>query len=485
MSMSAIAPAIDSIPTDAARAAAFALREKCRPARCGCGNVHFNPVVPLEHWTPGRRADDGVHAHDGWWRCVTCGHGVYVEPPTAVAEAKAMFAVCDAEAAAATAAAAAERGRRRLFERSRDRRNIFAMHDAWHAALCHRAAPAVFPVTGAARPWLDWTLVDLAQRHLELIGVDPHECSLSQLARMALDRGDSVPTWTPTITRGMGYQATADFPGVLDGVVRAVFLDAFDAVAPTFQAWTTAITLNDFRSTYAVLPTFPALQQVPEHGEYTAPKGPLGPAEPVRLATYGKVLGFSRQAFLRDDVPGLAQLGQALAVAAAAVEADVVYGLLTSNPVMRDGQPLFSTQHANKMPAADLTAESLAVAASALAAQTGDGHVLHLAGRYLLVGVALGTQARQLIASATPADTAPGAGPLTVIEDSRIPGKDWYVTCDPRQRPTIVTAHLTATDGPELLVQDGWDIDARQYKGRDDFGAVAVDYRSMVLTPGT
>jgi hypothetical protein len=40
--------------------------------------------VPLDQWTPGWRADDGVHAHDGWWRCVTCGRGHYVEPPTAV-----------------------------------------------------------------------------------------------------------------------------------------------------------------------------------------------------------------------------------------------------------------------------------------------------------------------------------------------------------------------------------------------------------------
>jgi hypothetical protein len=100
MSMPAIAPAIDSTPParpDAARAAALALREACRPARCGCGNVHFRPVVPLDHWTPGRRDDSGVRSHDGWWRCVTCGRGVYVEPPTAIEEAKAMFAVCDAE----------------------------------------------------------------------------------------------------------------------------------------------------------------------------------------------------------------------------------------------------------------------------------------------------------------------------------------------------------------------------------------------------
>jgi hypothetical protein len=111
-----------------------------------------------------------------------------------------MFEVANAETTAATAAVDAARGRRRVFERTRDRRNILAIHDAWHAALCHRAAPAVFPVTPAARPWVDWTLVDLARRHLELIGLDPHELSLSQLCRMALDRGGGVGIWTP-ITR--------------------------------------------------------------------------------------------------------------------------------------------------------------------------------------------------------------------------------------------------------------------------------------------
>src|SRR5262249_14116018 len=154
------------------------------------------------HWTPGRRDAGGVHAHDGWWRCVTCGRGHYVEPPTAVDEAKAMFKVADAETAAATAAIEAQVAHRRLFERTRDRPHILTMHDAWHTALCHRAAPAVFPITRAARPWLDWTLVDLARRHLELIGVDPHEWSHSQLARMALDRDGGAPVWTPTTTRG-------------------------------------------------------------------------------------------------------------------------------------------------------------------------------------------------------------------------------------------------------------------------------------------
>jgi hypothetical protein len=42
---------------------------------------------------------------------------------------------------------------------------------------------------------------------------------------------------------------------------------------------------------------------------------------------------------------------------------------------------------------------------------------------------------------------------------------------------------LSGIDGPELLAQDGWDIDARSYKGRDAFGAAVVSASAMVKTP--
>jgi hypothetical protein len=61
----------------------------------------------------------------------------------------------------------------------------------------------------------------------------------------------------------------------------------------------------------------------------------------------------------------------------------------------------------------------------------------------------------------------------------------WYVTCDPGERPTFVVAHLRGVDGPELFSQDGWDVDARCYKGRDEFGAAAVSATGMVFTPAT
>ena len=132
------------------------------------------------------------------------------------------------------------------------------------------------------------------------------------------------------------------------------------------------------------------------------------------------------------------------------------------------------------MPAADLTAASLAVASTVLATQGADGRALHLRARYLVVGTLLGAEARQLIMSMTPANSDPNTG-IVVVEDGRVPGKDWYLMTD--QWPTIATAHLAATGGPELLAKDGWSIDGRLYKARDEFGCTVMDWRSMVYTP--
>jgi hypothetical protein len=52
----------------------------------------------------------------------------------------------------------------------------------------------------------------------------------------------------------------------------------------------------------------------------------------------------------------------ALAVAAADTESSVVYDLFIANPLMADGQPLFSAVHKNMMPAAALDAATLVTA---------------------------------------------------------------------------------------------------------------------------
>jgi adenylate cyclase len=326
-----------------------------------------------------------------------------------------------------------------------------------------------------------YTLVDFGKTYLEVTGhEDPFRVGRHELAMALLRRG--VPGWHP-ITRGDGFQTTADLPGLLDRVTRALFLDAYTAAPRTFTAWTRAVTAEDFRPAILANPGFPALEPLPEHGEYTR-HGPTGPAAPLHVVTYGRIIALTREAVLANDLLSFSRLTEMLGVAAAALESDVVYAILTGNPVMVDGQPLFSPDHQNLMPGAALSADSLAAATAALAAQAVDGTALHLVARYLLVGTALGPQARALAMATTPFDATPDAGTLAVIQDDRIPGTDWYVAADPRQRDTLVTAHLSTSPAPELLARDPWEIDGREYKGRDTFGAAVADWRGLVKTPG-
>ena len=197
----------------------------------------------------------------------------------------------------------------------------------------------------------------------------------------------------------------------------------------------------------------------------------------MRLTRYGREVQFTREMVLRDDVPTFGQLPAALGVAAAHVENDAVYDLLTSNPTMADGQRLFSVAHGNLLPATALDATSLTAACTTLATTSNHGRPA-----FLLVGTADGSTARELVNKQTPPNTGDASGVLGVIQVDRITG-GFYVTCDPAERPTLVTAHLRGIDGPELLNRDGWDIDARLYKGRDEFGAVAVSSTSIVFTP--
>lgn len=355
-------------------------------------------------------------------------------------------------------------------EERRDRRRLRDLVPGWRQALLHRALPARYAATAASREWAHDRLLDLAKKQAEMSGHEnPFALRAADLVPLILFRGFNG--WTRAAD---GFLTTSDFPGLLDQVANRLFLDAYGDTVRSFTPWTTAITVADFKSTIASVAAFPDLPAIEEHGEYVA-GSPFGPAVPVRLTKFGRVVQFTREAVLRDDVPSFGQLQAALGVAAAAVENDVVYDLLTSNPTMPDGQPLFSAAHGNLLPAAALDAASLATACAGLAANSAHGRPA-----FLLVGTGDGAAARRLVHEEAGAGDTSGA--LEVVQDDRITG-GWYVTCDPRERPTVVTAQLAGIDGPELLARDAWDTDARNYKGRLEFGAAVVSATALVFTP--
>ena len=344
-------------------------------------------------------------------------------------------------------------------------------------------APDRYPLTPPAQEFTHHRLIDLVQQHLESAGhADPWSLRGAALAPFALYT--NTEGWTRQV---QGATTTSDFAGLLDDVVRQVYLDAYAAAPSTFAPWTRSVTLADFQTAYAIAPGFPALLPVGEHGEITRGGPPQAPGEPIRLRSFARILGLTREMVLNSDLVSFAALVDALGVSAAAMESDVVYGILTSNPPLADGQALFSPAHHNTMPAAALTAASLGAACAALAAQTAaSGAPLHLVGRYLLTSVADGPVARELAVKQTPPGAGAEAGVLQVLVDDRIPTGQWYVLADPTaQRALMVTAHLDAEPTPVLDARDHWAIGAREYRGRNDFGAAVLDYRAAVLTPAS
>ena len=397
-------------------------------------------AVPAACWSTARNAGPERRRARGHGRGPSPGPG----PPVATARA--------AEARAGTGAGASRRPPRPPPAGSRCRRD----------SACYAALRARIPSATRCRPrpasGADHTLLGPRRRGLRALQRRPSRPSAGRRPRPSRARAPA-PT---ALTRVMGSPSASGFPGLLDGVARHALRRRLRRHrALCFVPWTTAVTVPDFRSTIATVVSLPRpTRGCSEHAEYI-PGSPFGPTVPVRLTNFGRLVHYTRAAALRDDVADFAQLQQALGVAAASIENDTVYNLLNQltrwmadwlRAVLRRSIPTScpsrrSTRRASPRPAprAPRTRK-------------------HGRPAFLLVGTADGAVARNLVTLQTPPNAGEASGVLEVVQDDRITGA-FYVTCDPAERPTLVTAHLAGIDGPELLTQDGWDVDARLLQG--------------------
>ena len=88
----------------------------------------------------------------------------------------------------------------------------------------------------------------------------------------------------------------------------------------------------------------PKLEEVPEGDPY--PLGDLSDSkETFKLATYAKVIMYTRQLWINDDVDALTRLPQMLGAAAASTENDVFWAFVNGNSNMADGLPLFDASN--------------------------------------------------------------------------------------------------------------------------------------------
>ncbi len=289
-------------------------------------------------------------------------------------------------------------------------------------ALAYRAAGGECPED--ARQYVGLSLLDLARDSLARDGVSTRGLSADEV-----------------LTRATAMHTTSDFPAVVSNAANKIALGAYRAAESPLKRLCRQRTLPNFKPSESIrLGNMGRLEEIAELGEIThTSRGERG--EAMRLKTYARGINLSRQLLIDDDLGLLGDVTRAFGEAAAQTEADILVDLVTGNPALSDGLPVFDANRGNVAAAGvslgaagDL--EALEAARRAMRGYRGlDGVTLiNVAPRYLLVGPEGESAAERIVANITPgtvADVNPLGPRLQLLVEPRIEGDDWFVFSDP------------------------------------------------------
>lgn len=336
----------------------------------------------------------------------------------------------------------------------------------------------------AARQYRGMTLMDMARESIEAAGGSARSLSRREIAVMALN-----------LDRDMmgraGMSSTSDFPQILAGTVNRALRTAYGIQPRTFTGWARESTAPDFREVARTqLSESAAFKQIKEGGEYKMIT--FGDsAEKYSLGKWGGIVALTWETIINDDLGAFDRIPLALAAEAAAIEGDIVYGILTGAAAMSDGTALFHADHDNLAAVAGaITDVTLGDGRAAMRKQIGlKGRVLNLTPSFLIVGPDNEGAANKYTSASFVAAKAGDINPnyntsLEVVVDPRIAGKAWHLAATPALVDTIEYAYLEGEQGLFTETRQGFEVDGLQIKARHVFGAKAIDWRGMYKNAG-
>lgn len=348
--------------------------------------------------------------------------------------------------------------------------------DMMAEAIAHRLNPAA-KLSDGAREYRHMSLLRMGEESLAAAGI-------------------RVKGLTPLEIATRSMLTTSDFPSILANVANKRLRAAYEAAETTYQRWAyRAPNAPDFKEiSITQLGGAPELLQVNEAGEYKY--GTVGEgAEKYKVVTYGRIIAFSRQAMVNDDLRAFDRLLVGFAQSASRLENRLVYAQLTANAAMADGIALFHASHGNlAATGAAISATTLGAGRAAMRKQKGlSGENLNNTPAYLLGP----TDLEQVMYQYTSSQFVPAkgtdinefrAGGRTALEPIVDPELDansttaWYLVG--RNTDTVEYCWLDGAEGVYIESEPGFDVDGMKLKARDDFAAKAADYRALYKNPG-
>ena len=342
-------------------------------------------------------------------------------------------------------------------------------------ALLHRSSGGIVELKDDAREFRGMSLTRMAESVLESQGVSCKGMTQVEIAERAL-------------------HSTSDFVEILANVANKSLRAGYDSQEQTFSSFTRDVFVNDFKEiSRTQLSDAPKLEKVNENGEFK--HGQMSEAaEKYRVESFGKIVGITRQTLVNDDLDAFSRLPGLFGQSAKDLETELIYKELASNPIMADGNALFSVAHGNIATAGDVGAIDVAkVAAGRLAMRLQKGltdKLIKVRPENFLVPAALETAAEQFLGPITPTQDSnvnPFKSKLGLISEAELDAYSataWYMMAIKSRIDMFELARLTGQDGPSLSSKVGFEIDGVKFKVAYDLGVKAIDWRGMYLNPG-
>lgn len=377
--------------------------------------------------------------------------------------------------------------------------------DIWMGAMSEEKAREGMALALAVRGHLD----NSAEAREGMRGNQFAGMSLPEMARHCLImRGHSVKGLSRIQIVGKALTArgdlgithtTSDFPALVENIAEKAVLRGWEEAPETWRLISRPGTLPDFkeasRAALNELPTPPKLNEAGEFRYVT-----VGDRKnPILLASYGYIIGLTRQLIINDDLGELTRIPTKQGRSVARLIGDLVYTVYTSNQVMgEDGKAIFHADHNNI--ASQLGAPSVSTLDEArrlmgLQKDTAESDVngLNIRLSRVIVPLSLETNTRVLQgAQNDPAATRDGVpnpfqGQFITVADARLDAISqtaWYAQADSNQHDTIEIAFLDGNQQPRIESKEGWTVDGMEMRVAMDAGAAPLDYRTAVYNAG-
>ena len=342
-------------------------------------------------------------------------------------------------------------------------------------ALLHRSSGGKVELKDGAREFRGMSLIRMAEDFLTTQNVGVKGLTQNEIAERALHH-------------------TSDFVEILANVANKTLRAGYESQPQTFEPFVRSVSVNDFKEiSRTQLSDAPSLEKVNEAGEYKHGKMSEA-AEKYRVETYGKIVGVTRQTLVNDDLDAFSRLPSLFGAAAKDLETELIYKELASNPIMADGNALFSAAHGNLAAGGDVGAIGVnTVAAGRLAMRLQKGltdKLIRVRPEYLLVPAALETAAEQFLGPIVPqqdSNVNPFKSKLGMVSEAELDAYSqtgWYMMAMKERIDMFEIARLTGQEGPTLSSKVGFEVDGVKFKVSYDFGVKAIDWRGMYFNPG-